>query len=751
MKRLVVITAICLLSVAALFIGFSSLNAYREMLKIRTGSPWRIPSRIYSRELTITPGVDISRVALMERLSSLRYRKVVSVNSPGEYSVSGEDVQIFLHSFDYPEGARPAVRVRLILNGNQVARIISPASGSVLPEMRLEPECIAQVFDAGYEDREIVSLTDCPKHFLEALLCVEDRRFYEHSGIDVRSMVRALLADLYQGHVVEGGSTITQQLVKNLFLTNERTYARKLKEIWLSLIMETAFTKDEILGMYVNEVYLGRMQYAGIHGFGRAARLFFDKDLSYLELPEAALLVGLVRSPNRYSPYTHPSLALSRRNTVLQIMLEEGKISRGAYESAIRTPLAVIPLNPSLKQAPYFIDHVISSIHDLYPDEELFSRGGLHIFTTLDMHMQRVAEGVLAGGRNSFGRDIEAALIIVDPSNGGIMAMVGGRSYAGSQYNRATSIRRSIGSIVKPVIYYCALKNGYTLASLIEDGPLSVPLPGNAVWSPTNFDGINHGQVMLIDALAKSYNLATVRLGLSLGLDMVTSEIRKVLPHAQVRQHPSILLGAIDCSPLDVALMYAAFANGGFKVEPQCIRSILDENGTFIWKAQGKSFPRVLDVSVAYLIDTALIETLKRGTASAAKSYGVPDGVCGKTGTTNDLKDSWFAAYTQDLALVVWLGKDAFTPTGFTGATGALPLASRILAQLAAPRTWNAPDNITFCSIDPMNGKQATNWTALPVKTPFLKGTEPREVSEEGMPRIWKILRAIFPFKQKSL
>jgi penicillin-binding protein 1B len=745
-KRLLVFSAIGLLLVAALFIAFSSLNAYREMLKIRTGSPWRIPSRIYSRELIISPGTDISRVALMERLTTLRYRKVERVNSPGEYSASNDSILIFLHSFEYPEGILPADKIRLTLNGRQVERIVSSGSKTGLPEMRLEPECIAQIFDAGYEDREIVSLKDCPTHFLDALLCVEDRRFYDHSGIDMRSMVRALLADVYQGQVVEGGSTITQQLVKNLFLTHERTYTRKLKEIWLSLIMETAFTKDEILGMYVNEVYLGRLGYAGIHGFGRAARLFFDKDLPIIELHEAALLAGLVRSPNRYSPYTHPSLALSRRNTVLEIMWKEGKITREAYEKALRMPLMVVPLNPSLRQAPYFIDYVLSSIHDVYPEDAFLSRGGLRIFTTLDMHMQRTTEQVLAHGMDSFNRDIEVASVIVDPTDGEIMAMVGGRSYGRSQFNRATSIHRSIGSLVKPIIYYHALKKGYTLASSIEDSKLSVPLRGNAAWSPSNFDGSTHGQVMLVDALANSYNLATVRLGLSLGMDEVRSEISAVLPRAQVRQHPSILLGSLDCSPLDVALMYATFANGGFKVKTQCIRTIVDEHGATIWKAQGETFPRILDQNATYLLDTALIETLKRGTGRAAQSYGVPGGVCGKTGTTNDLRDSWFAAYTQDLALVVWLGNDSFKPIGFTGAAGALPLASQILAQLADPMPRKVPDDITFCSIDPVNGKRATNWTTAPVEMPFLKGTEPQEISEEGMPKIWKILKSIFPF-----
>jgi penicillin-binding protein 1B len=743
MKRLLFFSIICLGLVALLFITISSLNAYREMRKMRTGTLWHVPTRIYSSEVVITPGTDISRIALLERLSRLRYRKRSAASAPGEYSVSGEGLVLYLHPFFYPDGRRPASRVRLTLDGTRVTGVIS-GSGVSLSETRLEPECIAQIFDGQYKDREIITLKDCPSHLLNAILCVEDRRFYEHSGIDVRSIARALLSDLHSGRILEGGSTITQQLVKNLFLTNERTIIRKLKEAWLSVIMETAFSKDEILGMYVNEVYLGQSGYAGINGFGRASRLFFDKDVSQVSLPEAALLAGLVRAPNRYSPYTQPGLALSRRNTVLDVMKEEGMITRQAWQKAKQSPINVVPLDTPLRQAPYFIDYVLSAVHDLYPDDEILSRGGLRIFTTLDMRMQRTVEQVLANGMGGLGRDIEASGVIMNPLNGEIMAMVGGRMYAGSQFNRACSIQRSIGSLIKPIIYYCALKKGYTLSSFIEDNPLSVPIKGEAPWIPSNFDNQDHGKVMLINALARSYNLATVRLGLSLGLDAVIPEIKAVLPRATIKNHPSLLLGAVECSPLDVTSMYCVFANGGCQVNPLCIRGIVDSNDALVWKAQRGSSKRILEAGSVYLINTALLEAMKHGTASRTRSYGVPEGVCGKTGTTNDLRDSWFAAYTQDMALVVWLGKDNYQPSGLSGATGALPLASRILASLAVPNPWDIPDTITFCSIDPANGLRASGWTSSPLKFPYLKGTEPTQVSREGEPAFWRFLKAIF-------
>jgi penicillin-binding protein 1B len=653
---------------------------------------------------------------------------------------------IYLHPFAYPGGAGDAALVKLVLDGDRVKRIISGHSGQVVPSVRLEPETIATIYDAGFEDREIISLETCPVSLIDAVLGVEDQRFYEHGGIDLRAMIRAFLADVFQAKIMEGGSTITQQLVKNLFLTHERTVSRKLKEVWLSLIMEKVYTKDEILAMYLNEIYLGRSGYAGIHGFGRASRVFFDKDVSALDLHEAALLVGLIRSPNRYSPYTHPVTALERRNTVLGLMREQGRITSQRYETAVHKPLGIVPFSPSMNQAPYFIDHVLSSVRGLSPGEDVLSEGGLRIFTTLDMHVQRTAEKALSSGIAGRSGTVQAACVILRPASGEILAMVGGRDYRTSQFNRAVSLRRSIGSLIKPVVYYTALVNGYTLSSMLDDRPLTVTLPDKSRWSPANYDGTSHGEVLLIDALVNSYNQATVRLGLALGLERVAAQVRAVMPGVTVPAQPSLLLGAVECSPLDVAAMYAVFASGGTRQEPRCLDAVLNRHDAVLWEAGPEAAVRVLDAGPAYLIDSGLQEVLRRGTARSARGYGVPDGVCGKTGTTNDLRDSWFAAYTQDLAAVVWVGDDAFRATGLTGATGALPVAGRIMARLAAPAPREVPGGVTFCEVDPLDGKRATIWTASPMRLPFLAGTEPAESSEQGLPGLLKALRSLWPF-----
>lgn len=743
-KRSFLILTGCLGLAAVIFLAVTSMNAYREMRKLRTSELLDVPTHIFSRETIITKGTDISRIALLDRLKHLRYRKKDAVRWPGEYSLDGNTLTVFVHGFSLPREKRPALKIRLTLSGGRVTEILSAGAGVKVAEMVLEPECIARIFGPGQNDRELISLRDCPKNLIDAVICVEDRRFFHHSGVDIRSLSRALIADIFNRRIAEGGSTITQQLVKNIFLTQDRTLTRKVKEIWLSLIMERAFAKDEILGIYVNEVYLGRSGFAGIQGFGRASRIFFDKEISRLTLSEAALLAGIIRAPNRYSPYMHPGLAMARRNTVLDLMRDEGKISRQACEKAKQSPIQVIPVAAVHRQAPYFVDYVLAAVRDRFRNEDILSGGSLSIYTTLDMQMQRTMEQSLKQDVKGLSPDAEIAGVILQPATGDILAMVGGRDYGRSQFNRTSSIKRSIGSLIKPLIYYRALKSGYTLSSFLEDRSITVPIKDEPPWTPVNFDGVSHGPVMLLHALSRSYNLATVRLGLSLGLDNIISDIRGILPAIEIKRHPALLLGALDCSPMEVATLYAAFANGGIQVKPRCIRIMTDKHAAPVWNSPPTGMPGRLDQGVVYLINTALLEAMKTGTASRASAFGIPPGVCGKTGTTNDMKDSWFTAYTRDLLLVMWVGNDSFRTTGYSGATGALPLAGHVLACLAEPTSWNVPDNVTYCSVDPANGKRSNGWTEAPMRLPYLKGTEPAETSNQGVPGFWKLLKAIF-------
>jgi penicillin-binding protein 1B len=731
-----------------LFFMFSVFDALWKIRKINTGAIWQVPSKIYSDSTRIARGVDIKQTGFDARLERLGYRQVGEVSSAGQYSKSSGSITIYLHPFEYPEKSFDGEIIKINRSGNTVSSVARQENGKweKAEEVFLEPEIITELFGKAGEDRELISLSSCPPDLINAILCTEDRRFYEHHGIDFTSIMRAAFVNFEEGGVAEGGSTITQQLVKNLFLSSKRKITRKIREAWISIFVEILYSKEEILEMYMNEIYMGQRGHVSINGVARAAKLYFDKDVSQITLEEAALLAGIIRAPNYYSPYTHQNKAMARRNTVLEVMLHENKISKDAYKTAIRKPINVVPIETPKRYASYFIDYVLSCIETQYPADSL-SRGGYHIFTTMDMHMQSVAENMLAHFIQSVKNrksqepipEVEGAVLICDPKTGAIKAMVGGTDYAKTQFNRAVQTRRQIGSLVKPVIYYTALRRGYTLSSLIQDEPLTLNLK-DGPWTPSNFDEVNHGPVMLIDALAHSYNLATVRLGLDVGIENVYTEVKNILPDAKVSKNPSILLGAIDLSPLDVANLYYPFANMGSVKDSFMVKAITTDNGALITKDdEEKKEQRKLDPSVIFLVNEGLGKVLTVGTARAAFLYGMPWGIHGKTGTTNDLRDSWFVGFTPNTLVVTWLGNDDFQPIGLSGSEGATQVAAMILGELEKPTRWDVPDDITYCKIDPTNGKLASPYSES-VELAYIKGTEPKEVSKKEAQR-FRVLR----------
>lgn len=708
----------------------ATLYAYWDIKKLGAGPVWHIPSRIFSSETRIAVGTNVDHIGLPERLKRLRYRPVKKVRAPGEYSRAADGFTIYLHAFDYPGLSQNARKIKLVLEGKVVKAIEGFKPDQSLTAVNLEPEVVAEIFDQGYEDRTVVTLKECPEVLINAIIATEDRRFFKNWGIDLRSIFRAGMVNLKNGRIVEGGSTITQQLVKNLYLSSERTMARKLRETWMSLVMEGMFSKRDILEMYVNEIYLGQWGNAGIYGFGRAARIYFDKDIKDLALPEAALLAGLIRAPNIYSPYKHPEEARERRNTVLELMLSQGYIDAKACQKARKAPLGVAPYVPRTRHAPYFVDYLLASIDDAYPVDEL-SRGGYRIFTTLDMNMQLAAEDKLAQGVRNLsgaGDGVQGALVMLDPQTGEIRAMVGGESYARSQFNRAVQMRRQIGSLVKPFVYYAAVKNGSVLSRLLDDSPLTLPTLDGKEWTPSNFDNQSHGQVLLADALINSYNIATVRLGMELGLSAVAGEIRGVQPSIKIKEQPSLLLGALEASPLTMAALYAPFANLGKRVVPIGLKAIVKDTSV-LRRDTPAAAVQVMSPEAVYLVDTCLLDVVRFGTAKAAGAYGMPGGVYGKTGTTNDMRDAWFVGFTPDIVTVVWVGNDANRSVNLSGATGALPIASRVMGATVHPRPLRAPADIVFCDIDPENGKIASELIEKRTLA-YIKGTEPTEVSD---------------------
>ena len=729
------------------YLLLAGLSTYREMKRLRVDSIWRLPSRVYSSELVIAPGMDIERAGLLERLARLRYREVSDVSAPGEFSRDPRGITVFIHTFQLLGKRYDAAPVRFSLDDGQITRIVRIDRNEQVESATLEPECITEIFDSLYEDRTIVDLHECPRHLLDAIITTEDKRFYDHRGVDFRSLLRAGLTNIVHGGIAEGGSTITQQLIKNLFLTSERTMSRKIREMGMALIMERIYTKEEILHMYINEVYMGSYWHSGICGIGKASRMFFDKSVSNISLPEAALLAGMIKAPNAYSPYSAPAKALARRNTVLKLMEAEGIITPEVFEQAKRKALSVIPLVPKKRHAPYFVDHVLSEIRDRYPQKAL-EKGGYQIYTTLDMHMQITAETLLEHGLADKDEDIDGAVMIMDPRSGGVLAMVGGKKYADSQFNRAVKIRRHIGSLVKPIVYYTALRRGYTLSSFVDDEPITVRLDDGSEWIPANFDKTTHGRILLKDALVNSYNLATVRVGMDLGVADILAEVGRIVPADVQEPNPSALLGALSYSPLEVSVIYSAFANGGNQVEARSIIGICNENGTIVEEMANFRTEKVLDPAVVYLINTVLQEVLTSGTAKNSRLYGMPERACGKTGTSDDLRDSWFVGFTPDLIVTTWLGSDEYRPIGHTGSSGAMPIASMILSRLSPAVTWPVPQDVVICSVDPSNGKLAGFWSGNKgVSIPYIRGTEPREVSEESTPWVWSVLKSLWDRK----
>ncbi len=725
----------------------AGLSTYREMKRLRVDSIWRLPSRVYSRELVIAPGMDIERAGLIERLARLRYREVSDVSAPGEFSRDPRGITVFIHTFQLMGKRYDAAPVRFSLDDGQVTRIVRIDRNEQVESVTLEPECITEIFDSLYEDRTIVDLHECPRHLLDAIITTEDKRFYDHRGVDFRSLLRAGLTNIVHGGIAEGGSTITQQLIKNLFLTSERTMSRKIREMGMALIMERIYTKEEILHMYINEVYMGSYWHSGICGIGKASRMFFDKSVSDISLPEAALLAGMIKAPNAYSPYSAPAKALARRNTVLKLMVAEGIITPEVFEQARRESLSVIPLVPKKRHAPYFVDHVLNELRDRYPQKAL-EKGGYQIYTTLDMHMQITAETLLEHGLADKDEGIDGAVMIMDPYAGDILAMVGGKKYADSQFNRAVKIRRHIGSLVKPIVYYTALRRGYTLSSFVDDEPVTIRLDDGSEWTPANFDKTTHGRILLKDALVNSYNLATVRVGMDLGVADILAVVGRIVPADVQEPNPSALLGALSYSPLEVSVIYSAFANGGNQVEARSVIGICNENGTVVEETAELRTEKALDPAVVYLINTALQEVLTSGTAKNSRLYGMPEGVCGKTGTSDDLRDSWFVGFTPDLIVTAWLGSDEYRPIGHTGSSGAMPIASMILSRLSPAVTWPVPQDVVICSVDPSNGKLAGFWSGNKgVSIPYIRGTEPREISEESTPWVWSVLKSLWDRK----
>jgi penicillin-binding protein 1B len=646
-----------------------------------------LPSRAFTRPFTIARGDRVDEPALLAQLARLHYTEVRSdPKAPGEFRRKGNDWVIFLRSAMTLGGAREAMPVELKVSWGKLRRIRDLRDGEHAESFALEAEPLSTFYDEVMEERRWTPLAEIPPELLRAVETVEDRRFRRHAGIDLVGIVRALGANVRAGHVVQGGSTITQQLAKNLYGPAQRTLRRKLLEAVGALALEVHYSKHEILEAYLNEVYLGQVGPVAVSGVGDASRFFFGTDVRDLDLPRSALLAGMIRNPGGYNPRRHPGEARERRNLVLGMMQERGEIGATQFGRARAASLGIAERREVGDRSPWVEDYLADAVARFSP-EAVPSRSGYSIFTTFDPAIQHAAQEALSAGierierrlgRAATGRP-EGAIVVLRPADGALLALVGGRDHTRSQYNRAIQARRPPGSTFKPFVFLAGLERArndrsfdFDAGTVLDDEPL-VLQAGGRPWTPSNFDGRFRGQVTVRETLEKSINVPTVRAALDIGLDRVVDVARRCGIESDMQPIPALALGAEEVTPLELSAAYAALANGGWRVVPHGIVALLDRDGKPIEVAEPQT-ERAVDKASARRITDMLEGVLERGTASSAAALGFHGVAAGKTGTSNDLRDSWFVGYTPDLVVTVWVGYDDNHPLGLTGAAAALPI-----------------------------------------------------------------------------
>ena len=650
------------------------------------GRLWSVPARVYAAPLELYAGAPISANDLERELQRLHYRRGDPATGPGLFRRIGNAFDLEARRVRFIDEQRDAQRVSIHADNASITSM-RDADGTDLPVFRLDPPVIGSLFPIHGEDRLIVAPADVPPLLRNGIKLIEDRRFDEHRGVDLYGVLRATWANLRARRVVQGGSTLTQQLVKNYFLSDEQTFGRKATEAVMAMRLEAHYSKEDILVAYLNEVYLGQDGARAIHGFGLGSEYYFAKPLGELGPAELALLIGLVKGPSFYDPRRHPDRAIARRNLVLKEFGDAHLIDETAAKREAATALGLRP--PGGSYVPAYLDLVRRDLKRDYAEADL-AAAGLSVYTSLDLHAQAAAERALTQNLQRLdskspvrGEHLEGAVIVVEPNSGDIVAVVGGREVDTNGFDRALDARRPIGSLVKPAVYLTALETGrYTAATLIEDAPIELKLSDGSVWAPQNFERQVYGQVPLARALAESMNLATVRLGLDLGLPKVAATLERLGLESSPTLNPSLLLGTVEMSPLEVVQVYTTLADGGFRTRLRAVRAVLNEHGQPL-----KSFKVQVEAAAppaaVYQLDRILMLVPTHGTARGAAAR-LPQGlvIAGKTGTSSDTRDSWFAGFTGNYLSVVWVGYDDNRETGLTGAQGALPVWADTMASL---------------------------------------------------------------------
>ncbi|MFQ5682458.1 MAG: PBP1A family penicillin-binding protein [Candidatus Binatia bacterium] len=738
-------------TLSGIIVGVNYIKGLEKVVTAKfEGRKWRFPSKIYSDTFFIYVGMRVPMRDMLEKLRRLGYRRSRKTpRTKGKYRFLKKKgiLQVYLHDFAYPLESFKGFPVRISLHGDTVSKMKNLATGKEVFSLELEPELVTGLYDRVWQERRLVHLIDVPPLLIRAILATEDERFYRHRGVDPVAILRASWVNLRHGGIVQGGSTLTQQLMKNFFLGDERTFQRKLKEALMALVTERRYSKEEILENYLNEIYLGQKGAEGIFGIWEASKFYFSKELPDLTIGEMALIAGLIKAPNRYSPYRSMEAATRRRNVVLGRMLKGKFIARRQYDKALAETIPHRELIKVTNDAPFYVDFLKRELKENYSNDVLTAEG-LRIFTSLDLRLQRMAERAVAEGLTRLEKayphlrkraekdDLEAAMVVIKPQTGEVKAMVGGRDFQKSQFNRVFQAKRQPGSIFKPFVYLAALMYGpenserkFTPATIVEDSPFVWEYEGQE-WEPGNYKERYFGPVTLRTALEKSLNSATARIARDVGIKKVRDMAYRLGIQSSLPAIPSLALGSAEVTPLEVAVAFSTLANNGVRTHPLAVKQVLDQKGKVLEKKDIR-VERVITPQLAFMLNYLLEGVVDRGTGRGARLYyGFHRPAAGKTGTTNNTKDAWFAGYTPDLLAVVWVGFDNQSKLGLSGAGAALPIWADFMKQATAltPVTdFIPPPGIKMVNIDPQSGYLATPECPHVIQEAFLEGEEPTE------------------------
>jgi len=731
-KRLliwVLITSAKLFFILVLVLFIYSIYLDGKVRNKFEGQRWEVPIQVYSKAESFTRSSAINLPALSSSLDFSGYKRVSKVNQPGEYAMSRSRIVVFRRPFDFDNDMQSANKIQIDVNNGNVTKIF--IDNQQVNIVRMEPILMDRILPESKEDRVLTPIGNVPELLLDTLLLVEDRNFYFHKGVSPLGILRALYSNILAGRTVQGGSTLTQQLVKNMFLTRDKTMWRKVNEAIMSLILEYRYSKDQLLEAYINEVYLGQNYANAVHGFGLAAEFYFNHRIDQLTIEQTAMLVGVVKGPSYYDPWRKADNTKSRRDLILKLMFEKELINKSDFLQAIESPLTVRQERRFTRQKfPSYMQLVKQELTELLTKYD--QQSGISVFTGFSHYSQTLLEEAVEERLPKLDstNELQVAMVVSDIKSGEIKAIVGGKKSGYAGFNRAINANRPIGSLVKPAIYLAALERyeNYTLATILEDKPVTLTSDNGDKWSPKNYDGKYRGQVSLIDGLVQSLNIPTVNLGMEIGLENIADTFHTLGFEKDITLRPSILLGSINMSPVDVNKFYLPIASQGFSKQGHTITRIASSQDETLWEFEAEDV-QLFSSQASYLLDYALSKVTKSGTAKSLTWRIKNQNILGKTGTTNDQRDSWFIGYDNKHLVTSWVGRDDNKPTTLTGSSGALVLFADFMnKQGVYSKERNPPENIDFVTFEKETGNAVSDncnkTITLPVNNNYLQKVE---------------------------